>query len=72
MTKPWSKQYIGDGTLHSRNPVGVYVEFDGYGIVLTTENGVSVTNRIVLESEMLASLFAYVTRLSEVQPTRDA
>jgi len=34
------KRYIGDG---------VYVDSDGYHIVLTTEDGYSVTNRVCLE-----------------------
>ena len=42
------KQYLGDG---------VYVEFvawvdGGFEIVLTTENGIDVTNRIVLEPDV--------------------
>jgi hypothetical protein len=42
------KQYIGDG---------VYAEFDNFGdLVLTTEDGVLVTNRIVLEPETLSTL----------------
>jgi hypothetical protein len=48
------KQYIGDG---------VYVEFDGWAIVLTTENGVETTNRVVLETEVYSSLVAYVDAL---------
>jgi hypothetical protein len=34
-----TKVYLGDG---------VYVDFDGWNIVLTTENGITVTNRICL------------------------
>jgi hypothetical protein len=49
-----SKRYIGDG---------VYVDFDGYGIVLTTENGISETNRIVLEPEVYGLLLEYVKAL---------
>lgn len=47
------KSYIGDG---------VYVELDDveYGLVLTTEDGVSVTNRIVLEPEVWHRLEEYV------------
>lgn len=45
------KTYIGDGA---------YAEFDGYGIVLTTENGVSVTNRIVLDPEVYEALVQFV------------
>jgi len=45
------KTYIGDG---------VYADNDGYGIVLTTENGISTTNRIVLEPEVYANLEKWV------------
>lgn len=48
------KIYIGDG---------VYAEFVGGGeLVLTTENGIAVTNRIVLEPEVLHHLFLFVRR----------
>lgn len=49
-----AKRYIGDG---------VYVEFDGFSIVVTTENGIKVTNRIVLELEVYTSLVDYVNEL---------
>lgn len=40
-----AKVYIGDG---------VYMEVDDWGtVLLTTENGMIVTNRIVLETEVL-------------------
>ena len=45
-----AKRYIGDG---------VYVEHNGFGIVLTTENGIEVTNRIVLEPEVVVALEGY-------------
>lgn len=48
------KLYIGDG---------VYVDTDGYHIVLTTENGIEVTNTIYLEPEVLALLNDWVERL---------
>jgi len=35
------KRYLGDA---------VYVEFDGYHIVLTTSNGIQDTNRICLDN----------------------
>lgn len=42
------KVYLGDG---------VYVETQPYGaIVLTTENGISITNTIVLEDFVLENL----------------
>ncbi len=55
-TRPLAS-YLGDG---------VYADFDGFAVVLTTEDGVSVTNRIVLEPEVLAALQAYVERLRTV------
>lgn len=48
------KQYLGDG---------VYINFDGHDITLTTENGIEVQNRIVLEPKVLHSLFMYLNRL---------
>ena len=56
-----NKQYLGDG---------VYVEIDEYGLVLTTENGIDVTNRIVLEPEVYDSLEQYVARAAEVGAAR--
>lgn len=55
-----SKAYLGDGC---------YVAFDGYALVLTTENGISETNRIVLEPEVYRALMAYVKRLSQTEET---
>lgn len=49
--------YLGDG---------VYADFDGFSIILTTEDGISITNRIVLEPEVLAALTTYVERLRSV------
>ena len=49
------KRYIGDG---------VYVDFDGYALVLTTEDGISVTNRIVLEPEVYSGLKGFVASLN--------
>lgn len=49
-----SKTYLGDS---------VYAEWDGYGVVLTTENGYGASNRIVMEPEVYAALIAYVERL---------
>ena len=61
------KEYIGDG---------VYVLFDGYGLRLTTENGVETTNTIYLEPSVYRSLAEFVFRLSaksEIrEPTSDA
>ena len=53
------KQYLGDA---------VYVDDDGFGVVLTTEDGVRVTNRIVLEPAVVDALLLY---LCPVQPSDD-
>lgn len=45
------KVYLGDG---------VYAEDDGHGIVLTTSNGIDVTNVIYLEPEVLDKLLSVV------------
>jgi hypothetical protein len=50
------KRYIGDG---------VYVDHDGLGLVVTTENGIRVTNRIVLEPQVWADLVQYVEDLRQ-------
>ena len=51
------KQYIGDG---------VYVRYDeSHSIVLTTENGIEVTNTISLEPEILRWLERYVAQVKE-------
>ena len=46
-----NKRYIGDG---------VYAGYDGYQITLETSDGISVTNRIGLESNTLHGLNKYV------------
>lgn len=48
------KAYLGDGA---------YVDFDGYALVLTAENGIAATDRIVLEPSVYAALVAYVAKL---------
>lgn len=48
------KAYLGDA---------VYADFDGFAVVLTTEDGIRATNRIVLEPEVVQALEAYVARL---------
>jgi hypothetical protein len=50
-----SKVYIGDG---------VYADYDGFAIILTTENGISISNTIVLEPEVYNSLLLYVGRVT--------
>lgn len=54
MTVP--KRYIGDG---------VYVDWNGWALVLTTENGIDVTNTIVVEPEVYGALTAFVDDLKK-------
>jgi hypothetical protein len=53
-----NKAYCGDG---------VYLSYDGFAFVLTTENGYSETNRIVLEPEVWDTVQSNVNILKEVQ-----
>lgn len=55
-TKPSLKSYLGDA---------VYADFDGYHIVLTTENGIEATNTIMLEPSVVAGLVGYAARLTQ-------
>ena len=48
------KEYIGDG---------VYAEHDGAGIVLTTENGVEIYDRIYLEPVVFSALMKFRERV---------
>ena len=49
------KEYLGDA---------VYATIDDYAcLVITTEDGVSETNRIVLEPEVIVSLEDYLKRV---------
>jgi hypothetical protein len=54
-----SKVYLGDS---------VYADFDGYHVVLTTENGMGASNTIYMEPPVLTALYAYVESL--VAPTQ--
>jgi hypothetical protein len=57
------KRYLGDG---------VSAECDGYAIVLTTETGIAVTNRIVLEPDVLEALVQFMEASGEATGRRDA
>jgi hypothetical protein len=45
------KTYLGDG---------VYAEWTGFDVVLTTENGIATTNTIMLEPDMVARLASWL------------
>jgi len=51
MSNTPKKVYLGDGA---------YAEYDGYGIVLTAENGVEVTDSVYLESNAWENLKRFV------------
>ena len=48
------KQYLGDG---------VYADFDGYALVLTTENGIDTQNTIVIEPTIMEALLRFATTI---------
>lgn len=51
-----NKQYLGDS---------VYVDFDGYNLVLTTENGMGPSNTIIIEPPVYYALVRYAESLRE-------
>lgn len=53
------KQYLGDS---------VYIDFDGFGLTLTTENGFGPSNTIYLEPEVWVAMKEYVDRLKAKEP----
>jgi hypothetical protein len=55
---PEAKVYLGDA---------VYAAVTELGLELTTEDGVSVTNRIVLEPEVLEALSRFLDRFKETR-----
>ena len=48
------KEYLGDGA---------YINFDGYHVVLTAENGICATDTVALEPQVLDAFMQYVDRL---------
>lgn len=52
------RSYLGDS---------VYVDTDGYGVILTTENGDGPTNQIYLEPSVYAALVSFVEMLAGKQ-----
>ena len=61
MSGNWPRRiYLGDG---------VYAVHDGFALTLTTENGIRVTNEIVLEPEVVVALLAWIQVIREVDKT---
>ncbi len=56
MVRGKDKDYLGDG---------VYINHDNFHTILTTEDGISVSNIIYLEPEMAAKIIAYQERIRE-------
>ena len=48
------KIYIGDG---------IYADDQGYALMLTTENDITIQNRIVIELRELSTILLYVKRM---------
>ena len=51
-----NKQYLGDG---------VYADYDGYMLILTTEDGENILNTIYLEPEVYVALVRYAEYLRQ-------
>lgn len=53
------KRYLGDG---------VYADYNAADqIVLTTEDGISVTNTIYLEAEVVSAFLGFISELRQVR-----
>ena len=53
-----AKTYVGDG---------VYAEITPQGLVLTTNDGIEETNRIVLEPEVWSAVLAFIASAKAVE-----
>lgn len=58
-----NKDYLGDS---------VYADFDGRGIVLTTDNGTGASNTIYMEPEVLRALNRFYERMTtQPEPNKE-
>lgn len=51
-------EYLGDGA---------YIDYDGYQIWVTTTNGISITNEIAFEPEVMENLIKYWNKILELR-----
>ena len=58
---PEDKRYLGDA---------VYARFDGFGIELTTEDGIRATNTIYMEPAIVLALEQFVQELKDAAESR--
>lgn len=52
------KTYLGDA---------VYFDFDGYHVVLTTEDGIQATNRILLEPQVILAMLKKIDGIEHLK-----
>jgi len=52
------KTYLGDGA---------YCSFDGYSLVVTTENGIEIQNEVHMEPQVFEALLRYAERCFNVE-----
>lgn len=52
----WKKEYLGDG---------VYAAFDGFGVWITSEDGIDATEAIYIEPSTFESLQRFLSRMKE-------
>lgn len=57
-----NKVYLGDS---------VYADFDGYHIVLTTENGYGPSNTVYLDASVVVELQRYITNLNQAENLKE-
>jgi hypothetical protein len=52
------REYLGDG---------LYADFDGYHIMLASNNGIQDTNVVYLEPEVLKSFYQYAEMIEQLK-----
>lgn len=52
------REYLGDG---------LYADFDGYQILLAANNGITDTDVVYLEPEVLKKFFTYIELIEQIK-----